>query len=372
MFSVVPFLLCLVSYLFWFTYYKIKKLNQDYNGKSISTLVILLFLIHPNLVQIMFSDFQCTPIDDKTRVWLDLEIICWSGVHKFVSYFIALPSIIAWGIGIPFFAFILLMRVRNKLDLIETKEKYGFLYRGYRKELYYWEIIIMYRKIVMIFISVFISMYGVISQALIVFILLIAFLILNTKKKPFSTVALNDLETISLLASMITVYCGIFFISDAPSDWLKAVPEMAGRTVSLGETTKFIFFLLIVISNTIFLAYWTYKMYQEIKLKLMMNFKKLYICLFECGNEQRFEREFAKVKVAEDNTFLRDELTRCKIYPFLFNNLALRKIKEMHSKGDLVLNDINVEKLKVYLQPEKILKIAGVLDKKNYELSKRM
>ena len=57
---------------------------------------------------------------------------------------------------------------------------------------------------------------------------------------------------------------------------------------------------------------------------------------------------------------------------FLFNNLALRKIKEMHSKGELVLNDINLEKLKVYLQPEKILKIAGVLDKKNYELSKRM
>jgi hypothetical protein len=36
------------------------------------------------------------------------------------------------------------------------------------------------------------------------------------------------------------------------------------------------------------------------------------------------------------------------------------------------LNDINLEKLKVYLQPEKILKIAGVLEKKDYELSKRM
>ena len=33
-------------------------------------------------------------------------------------------------------------------------------------------------------------------------------------KKPFSILALNDLETISLVTSMITIYCGIFYLSD--------------------------------------------------------------------------------------------------------------------------------------------------------------
>jgi hypothetical protein len=69
---------------------------------------------------------------------------------------VALSSIIVWGLGIPFFAFLLLSRHNNKLDSIETREKFGFLYRGYKKDFYYWEIVIMYRKIMMVFIAVII------------------------------------------------------------------------------------------------------------------------------------------------------------------------------------------------------------------------
>jgi hypothetical protein len=54
-------------------------------------------------------------------------------------------------------------RERNQLETVETKEKFGFLYAGYTKALFFWEIVIMYRKIGMIFISVFIQPYGVIS-----------------------------------------------------------------------------------------------------------------------------------------------------------------------------------------------------------------
>ena len=74
-----------------------------------------------------------------------------------------MPSIVVWGLGIPFFALILLMGIRKNLDSIESREKLGFLYRGYRKEFYYWEAIIMYRKILLIFISVFIVEYGVMA-----------------------------------------------------------------------------------------------------------------------------------------------------------------------------------------------------------------
>lgn len=102
-----------------------------------------------------------------------MEITCWSGVHKFFSYFVAIPGIIVWGLGIPFFAFTLLSKIRKNLDDITSKEKLGFLYRGYRKEYYYWEIVIMYRKIILIFISVFVGMFGVMAQALIVFMVLI-------------------------------------------------------------------------------------------------------------------------------------------------------------------------------------------------------
>lgn len=121
----------------------------------------------------MFYNFKCMNIDTEERITDDLEVVCWNNVHKFFSYFVAVPSICVWGLGIPFFALILLTKIRKNLDAIESREKLGFLYRGYRKEFYYWEIIIMYRKIILIFISVFISTYGVMAQALIVFMVLI-------------------------------------------------------------------------------------------------------------------------------------------------------------------------------------------------------
>lgn len=164
----------------------------------------------------MFYNFKCLTVDGDSRVEDDLEIVCWSSVHKFYSLFVAVPSIIVWGLGIPFFAFILLSRIRKNLDKLESREKLGFLYRGYKKDFFFWEVIIMYRKIALICISVFISSYGVVAQALIVFMLLILFLFFNMKKQPYQTTVLNDLETLSLITSMITIYCGLFFISDIP------------------------------------------------------------------------------------------------------------------------------------------------------------
>lgn len=129
---------------------------------------------------------------------------------------IAVPSLIIWGFGIPAFAWIILARNKENLDNIETREKYGFLYNGYRKKYYYWESVNMYRKISIIFISVFLRVAGVITQALVVFIVLILFLILNIKLLPFTFKALNDMEMLSIITSMLTIYCGLFYLSDNP------------------------------------------------------------------------------------------------------------------------------------------------------------
>jgi len=67
-----------------------------------------------------------------------------------------MPGIIIWGLGIPFFSSLLLRAEKHHLNKLEVKEKFGFLYRGYKKQFYYWESVIMYRKILLILIQVFI------------------------------------------------------------------------------------------------------------------------------------------------------------------------------------------------------------------------
>lgn len=132
------------------------------------------------------------------------------------SMVIAVPSLIVWGFGIPAFAWIVLSRNRENLDDIETREKYGFLYNGYKKDFYFWESVNMYRKISVIFVSVFLRVAGVITQALVIFIVLILFLVLNIKLMPFTFKSLDDMEMMSIITSMLTIYCGLFYLSDNP------------------------------------------------------------------------------------------------------------------------------------------------------------
>ena len=150
--------------------------------------------------------YSCLKIDNEYRVYNDLEVECWSTEHINYSFIIAVPSILIWGFGIPFFSWLVLARNKHQLDLIEIREKYGFLYNGYKKQYYYWESVNMYRKITVIFISVFLKIAGVITQALVIFLVLIVFLILNIKLLPFAFRALNDMEMLSMITSMLTIY----------------------------------------------------------------------------------------------------------------------------------------------------------------------
>ena len=64
------------------------------------------------------------------------------------------------GLGIPTMALFLIIRNRAILDTLIVRNKYGFLYNGYKHSSYYWEFIIIYRKIVMIFIQIFVAQLG--------------------------------------------------------------------------------------------------------------------------------------------------------------------------------------------------------------------
>jgi len=73
---------------------------------------------------------------------------------------VGVPGILIWGLGIPFISFIVLFQNKRYLHYLEVREKYGFLYNGFRKEFYFWESVTMYRKIALITISIFVRRFG--------------------------------------------------------------------------------------------------------------------------------------------------------------------------------------------------------------------
>jgi len=58
-----------------------KKLYEQLYIKFISTLVILLFLVHPQITQYMIDMFNCQPYDGESRLENDLQIMCWEHKH---------------------------------------------------------------------------------------------------------------------------------------------------------------------------------------------------------------------------------------------------------------------------------------------------
>jgi hypothetical protein len=52
--------------------------EEQRNGKIISTIIIVLFLVHPTITQASFSTFNCINIDGVNRLYDDLEQICYS------------------------------------------------------------------------------------------------------------------------------------------------------------------------------------------------------------------------------------------------------------------------------------------------------
>lgn len=94
-------------------------------------------------------------IEQQSRLRSDLSMECYSGIHMFFAFTIGLPSMLAWVAGIPFFTFLFLARDRSKFDQMLIRQKFGFLFRGYQKRYFYWEVVVMMRKTFLILMSIY-------------------------------------------------------------------------------------------------------------------------------------------------------------------------------------------------------------------------
>jgi hypothetical protein len=103
-------------------------------------------------------------IDGVSRLKEDLEIICWQSDHLFFFYIAVLPSILFWVIGIPLSAFFFLSKSKQKLKIYQIKSKFGFIFNGYKSRSFFWEIFIIFRKVLMVMLAVFGKGLGIFIQ----------------------------------------------------------------------------------------------------------------------------------------------------------------------------------------------------------------
>ncbi|OMJ89203.1 hypothetical protein SteCoe_8680 [Stentor coeruleus] len=239
--NVAPLICFLASGVFWPIWGRIRK-STNLKQKLFGSMVVQLFMLHPNLLKYNFSIFNCMEISPGQNYLVsDLSLKCWGSRHILYSIGVAIPGIIIWCIFIPAFLLLILYRRRNQLSSEAEKIKYGFLYKGFKSNRYYWEFVIMLRKIIIICSSVFLKNTSPGIQALIVFVVILFAYTFQRRLEPYSVGQLNEMELRSIMVSVVTIYAGLFFLTN--------------HIDSYGKTTLFVF---MVIMNTIFLLYWGY------------------------------------------------------------------------------------------------------------------
>jgi hypothetical protein len=108
----------------------------------------LLFLIYPSVSSTVLRHFVCKQIDDHSYLLTDLRIQCYTDIWTTFA-FIAIALILIYPIGIPVFFFALLKLNQKDLREPRIKAQLGFLYAGYRLEVWWWELADCVNKLVL-------------------------------------------------------------------------------------------------------------------------------------------------------------------------------------------------------------------------------
>ena len=239
--ALLPAICALFSLIFWLLWGKLRH-STHLKEKIIGSVVVQLFFFQPSLVKYNFSMFDCMELaPGQSYMTGDMSIQCWQSEHLAYSLGLVVPSIAIWCVGIPLILLWSLFRHRNKLGDIEEKLKYGFLYKGFKSDRFYWEFLTMLRKMLIICTSVFLKNISVPIQALVTFIIILISYILNEKCSPYNVHQLNAMEIKSIIVSAVTIYSGLFFL-----------------TGNLNQEMKLLLFVGMVLSNITFLSYWIY------------------------------------------------------------------------------------------------------------------
>lgn len=108
-----------------------------------------------------------------------------------------IPSLLVYAVIVPGFLFYTLYKRRTNLNNPSLRMNYGTLYNEYRDSVWYWGIVVMLLKLVLMFIgsTLFDDLK---TKALTIFIVIYIYYLMYSKYQPYENKSLFDTEKIAL------------------------------------------------------------------------------------------------------------------------------------------------------------------------------
>ena len=211
----LPVLLLALNGLIWlliWTVFRLFHKSLRIQEKLICSTIVSLFYFHPFLTRTAFSAFDCvTILPEEHWLRIEMDIRCWDRRHSLFALAASLPTAVLWGLGIPALALLLLTKYRKRLREERVRVMVGFLCGNYQPRLYFWEVVIIYRKVSVAALSALVTSLSPSAGLLILVLLLTLSALLQLKYSPFKRVSLNKAEQLSTVVLLITAYSGLYF-----------------------------------------------------------------------------------------------------------------------------------------------------------------
>eukprot|EP00803_Ostreobium_quekettii_P003907 evm.model.scf_2235.1 EVM.evm.TU.scf_2235.1 scf_2235:7195-25453(+) len=202
-----------------------KKPPRYFYTRWMVSILSVMYVFYLDITRSVLTVFECISVDSdrkgplgdaiaRSMYWVaDTDIECHEGIHLTLLITIGVPFLAFVTVGMPLGILVILVKYQAKLHDRGFLDRYGFLYRSYRPECRYWEVVIMLRKATMAGVAVFAYSLGPELQNTLGMGVLFLAIFVHLLKKPYVTEGprLNRMEALSIFASFLVFFTGIIF-----------------------------------------------------------------------------------------------------------------------------------------------------------------
>ena len=143
--------------------------------------------------------------------------------------------------GVNSAKFIIWFRINNDIDIpVKLILNFGYFYRGYNKDCYYWESVMFTRNFLLIFIGVFTEFFPIYFKATLFLVIINIYMYIQVLYKPFKYSYLNRLENYSLFVCLTGIIRILLF-----SEKIKSA--------------SLFFVILVTLFNLVYINFWIYQ-----------------------------------------------------------------------------------------------------------------
>ena len=182
----------------------------------VASAILFWYLMLPSLMRLGFGVFQCRSVGDPNIEYLviDFEEVCFEGRHLMFALFVGMPMLLLYTVLVPLGIMLRLYKAGTaRLTHPSLLLRYGLMHSGYREEKYWWELVVLVRKYLVIAASTFLI--SDINQLQMVLGVLILALHLHDENSPFGEQELHRIEMLSLLLLTLVLWSGLYFSSSS-------------------------------------------------------------------------------------------------------------------------------------------------------------